>query len=259
MAPMIDCGVALLVSTDAVIVRADADLDSDGLRALRSVGSDMTHEAEGDAVFVARSRLYAVLQRADAVRSKTKPLAQDETWAVVKIARHAVPGSQTEAAADFLACLREGSGEAAPHRKRKRLLKASEAARRGSRVNEEILEERRYLFTWDNKRRLVDRDVNPFTGLSATVPSQKLERLLTTERLQRLVTNATLRRRRRKVSKRLLGKAVGMLLDNLHNYSLRAIEKATGIPRSTLFDLRKTLDLPGRKQLLWKRYVEAAE
>jgi len=95
--------------------------------------------------------------------------------------------------------------------------------RTGGRIIEEVVEDRGYLFTWDSKRRLVNRDVNPFGGLSKTAPCKTLDGILTSERLQKLATDAQLRLRRRKVSRKRRGIAIGMLLDSqpLHSATNR--------------------------------------
>jgi hypothetical protein len=240
MASIIDAADPMFVSTDAVLARSDqrAMIEASiGAEELRSVGSGLTLEAEGDGVVVIRSRVYAVLQRADAVREKAKVFARDKKWAVVKIARHGIPGKdEGEAAADFLACLRARSGKVAPPRDRKRLIRAPEAARTGRGVNDEVIEERRYLFGWDYKRSLENRDANEFSGFSRTTPYTTLSRALTALELANIELRAKQRPRRRHVAKAKLGAIIGM---HAAGESIRAIAKATGVKKSTVHDIVK--------------------
>jgi hypothetical protein len=248
MASIIARGGALLVSTDAVVVQRGVDIDCDGLRELRSVGSDMIEEASGDGILIARARLYAMLS--SATPSDSRPaLARDEEWAVTKIARHGIPGDKAEAAEDILACLREAR-DVAPVRTRKRLLGASAAAREGRAVNDEVSEPRQAKYGRDGKRPLQNRDVNLFAGFSRTAPFASLARAnlrpYSDEQLR-------VRRRRSRLSATKLASAIAR---REAGESLREIEKSTGISKSTLHRLSQKLAPSVVNTSVWKHHVE---
>jgi hypothetical protein len=83
-------------------------MDCEGLVALATVGSALDAKVEGDAVFIARSRLYAVLQRSNKVRSGARILARDDHWSVVRVARHGTPETETQFAETVLGCIAAG-------------------------------------------------------------------------------------------------------------------------------------------------------
>ncbi|WP_224372330.1 helix-turn-helix domain-containing protein [Hyalangium versicolor] len=185
MAELLQQG-AVLISTDALVCAADADFSGPALTALQSVSSDFPIKHEADAIFTSRARVYGLLQRVESIRPGERVLAQDATWAVVRVARHASIESKPEFAETILMCLQSGSAEAAPVRKRKRLMSAEETVRVGKRINDEVEEEGRTLFRWDHKRRLKDRDVNPFVAWSDTQPYASGQRKVGADRQRKV-------------------------------------------------------------------------
>ena len=221
---------AFVVSTDAVLVPPDLDLDCDGLSALRTVGSELEQKHEGDALFVARSRMYAILQRADRVRDGAHVLARNARWAVVRVARHGSTESKEEFAETVLACL-TAEDDVARVRQKVRLVSAETAVREGRNINDEVVEERKTRFAWDSKRRLHDRDVNPFRYFSKTSPYYTLGKLEGAEH-QRAVREGRARVVRRGVVD------VDQVLALLRaGHSVRAVARLTGVPKSTVQDL----------------------
>lgn len=170
MASIVVSTNALLISTDGVVAPAtDTGYDTcHGVRELRSVGSDLMLKDSGDALWTARERLYAVLRGGK----------------IVKLARHGMPGSEAEATADVLACIVAGK-DVARARTRNRLASPKEAARRDVAVNSTVTETRTARFTWDAKRRLLDRDACPFTSISDTGPYATLGHAMKGERQRR--------------------------------------------------------------------------
>jgi hypothetical protein len=241
MAELIAKG-ALLVSTDAVILPASLSLDCPALDALRSVGSDMALEVQADAVFIARSRMYALLRRADNVARDAKVLARNETWAVIKVARHGAAESETAFAELVLRCLRSARDEAVPV-SRTRLLTARAAVRESRpgaphRINEPVMREATTSFAWDGKRRLADRDVNPFRSASPTRPYLSIETCDGGDH-QRQVLDGEVRRRRRAESRLRYAKVIALLYEGK---SVRETARMSGVPRSTVSDLKKALE-----------------
>jgi hypothetical protein len=230
---------AMLVSTDAVLVRPDLDLEGSALAALRSVGSGLEQKVEGDAMFVARSRLYAILQRADQVRPGTTVYAQDEQWSVVRVARHGTAETEEQFAETVLACIAAGKNVAAP-RTRTRLLGAEAAVREDLHVNEEVKKIGTTTFQWDNKRRLLDRDTNPFTSYALTAPYLSLAKLEAAEH-QREIRAGTARVRRHHA-----GELQDVVLHRLRmGEGIREIARTTGVPKSTVGDLKKRVAADG--------------
>lgn len=233
MAPFVAKG-ALLVSTDAVLVDASVDLTCPELAALRSVGSDMERKVIADAVFIVRSRLYAMLQDANNIRSGSQVIARDDRWAVVRVARHATVETDVEFAETVLACLRAGR-DVAPKRERVRLAAAETAVRKDVPINSELLQEGRTHFRWDLKRRVHDRDVNIFRAMSVTSPYRSLAKLEAAEH-DREVRAGTARRSRRAYGWDTVDAVLEMLE---RGKSVREIVEATGVPRSTVYDLKR--------------------
>jgi hypothetical protein len=238
MASIISDGGALLVSTDGIVAPADARLDEscDGVRALRSAGSDLERKGEGDGLWVGRERLYAVL-RADSVC----------TWEIAKLARHGMPGSEAEASEDILSSLRAGA-EATKTRTRKRLISAVEAARRGLRINDAVIEDRRAAFKWDFKRRLLDRDVNIFTSLSATAPYVTIGGATKAQSL-RLCVQARNASQKRRHARDVVEAAMHLLSKG--DMSLSEIARRTGTSKSWVHELRQKLL---RQEPLFRRF-----
>jgi hypothetical protein len=228
MASIIASTGALLVSTDGVVVPADVTLDDgcDGLRALRSVGSDLEMKTRGDGLWVGRERLYAVLVGSGA-----------GAWQIAKLARHGMPGSEAEARDDVLACLSVGA-DATKVRRRERLVSAVEAARRGLRVNDAVVEERKAAFKWDAKRRLLDRDANIFTSLSGTAPYATIGAATKAQRL-RLCVKARNASRRRQHGRAVVDAAILLLRSS--DMSLKEIAARTQTSKSWVYDLKQKL------------------
>jgi hypothetical protein len=241
MAPMIAKG-ALFVSTDAVLVPAGTSLDVQALRDLEGIGSGLVDEAVGDAAFVARSRLYAILQRPQNLMLGQAILAQNEDWAVVKVARHASPETKPEFAQTVLACLAAGKDMTKPVGK-KRLLGARQAILHDKALNEEVVEDRRTNLRWDGKRAPQDRDVNPFTSYTETIPYTTIGKLDAADH-QRQVHVGEARRVRKARAKGTMLQVIDMLTAGA---SVREIEAATGIPRSTVYDMKKKFGLVDRE------------
>ena len=231
---------ALLVSTDAVLVPPDLDLDSTGLRALRSVGSDLETKVEGDAAFISRSRMYAVLQHTDRVRGDAPVLARDQHWAVVRVARHASVETKEQFAETVLACL-AAEQDIAPVRQKIRLASAETAVREDRGINEEVIREGRTRFGWDSKRRLADRDVNPFRSFTTTTPYLTLGKIEGAEH-QRDVRDGKARTRRRAPSKQALADVVALLATGR---GVRETSRATGVSKSTVSDMKRMLEKGG--------------
>jgi len=236
MAELLQKG-AVLISTDALVCAADTDFSGPALEALESVGSGFPVKHEADAAFTSRARVYGLLQRADDIRPEESVLAQDDTWAVVRVARHASIENKQQFAETILMCIKAGSADAAPVRKRVRLMSAEEAVREGKRINDEVEEEGRTLFRWDYKRRLKNRDVNPFVSWSDTQPYASGQRKLGADH-QRKVRKGLARRKGRPISparrqhvKKLLTEGMGV----------RRVARLTGVPKSTVADMKQRL------------------
>jgi hypothetical protein len=228
MASIVADAGALLVSTDGIVAPAHVVLDEscEGVRALRSVGSNLECKGEGDGLWVGRERLYAVLRT-----------ASTGNWEIAKLARHGMPGSDAEAGEDILASIRDGA-EATKVRRRKRLVSAVEAARRGLRINDAVIEQRQAAFKWDFKRRLLDRDVNIFTSLSATAPYVTIGGA-TKARTLRLCVQARNASQRRRHAGAVVDAAVHLLRKG--DASLSEIAERTGTSKSWVGELRQKL------------------
>ncbi|WP_426754766.1 DNA polymerase [Myxococcus sp. Y35] len=225
---------ALLVSTDAIICPEELDLRCEGLDALESVGSGMRLEHRADAVFIARARLYALLQKVENVRPGEPVLGADDTWAVVRVARQGTSESEKDFAQTLLACLREGR-DVAPTRIRKRRLTAEAAVREHKPIHSVVEEEVRTGFSWDGKRRLRDRDCNLFTQSTDTMPYQTLARLEAGER-QRQVQERGVRLKKSRVPVHKVEKALALLRSGK---SVRAVAKELELARATVGDIKK--------------------
>lgn len=224
---------ALSVSTDAVIIAADASVQCDALDELRSVGSDMPVEVEGDALFIGRSRQYALLVHADGVPENGKVLARDSHYAVVKIARHGSPETVEQFSTTILACIAAGTN-VAPTRLVTRELKPEAAVRAGVPIGTPTTIERATRFDWDGKRVLVDRDVNPFRSYTTTRPYQTKNRRDGAAHVAR-VRSGEARRRTRPVSETKRLNVLSLLGEGR---SLREVARLTGVPPSTVASIR---------------------
>ncbi|QRN99149.1 helix-turn-helix domain-containing protein [Archangium violaceum] len=225
---------ALLISTDAIICPEELDLRCEGLDALESVGSGMRLEHRADAVFIARARLYALLRRVEDVGPGEPVLGRDDTWAVVRVARQGTSESEADFAQTLLACLREGR-DVAPTRIRKRRLTVEAAVREGKPIHSLVQEEVRTGFSWDNKRRLLDRDSKPFTQSTDTAPYRSLSRLEAGER-QRQIREGGARPRKSRVPAHKMEKALTLLSGGR---SVREVARELKLARSTVGDIKK--------------------
>jgi transposase-like protein len=90
---------------------------------------------------------------------------------------------------------------------------------------------------WDNKRILKKPRVNPWRTCSDSRPVTTAGRL-TAAQEQGVIVNAS-RRRKRRVEARAKRQKVFMMLAS--NASVREISKATGVPRSTVQDMKRKL------------------
>lgn len=231
MADIVASSKPLLVSTDSVIVEPGATDACSAVQALRGVGSDLTVQHKADAVFIARSREYALLKRAGSVDADSKILARDDVWAVIRVARHGSAESPAEFARTVLVCLREGRDVAVPVAKRS-LASAERAAKEGRRLNEEVERIVKTTFTWDGKRRLVDRDVNPFTSFSGTEPYATLAFAQRADRER----SGEPRRAARARSRQRLDRVLHLLA---LGHGVREVARFTNIPRSTVSDIQQ--------------------
>ncbi|PTL84076.1 DNA polymerase [Vitiosangium sp. GDMCC 1.1324] len=225
---------ALLVSTDAIICPEGLNLRCEGLDALESVGSSMRLEHQADAVFIARARLYALLRRVENVGPGETVLGQDDTWAVVRVARQGTSESEKDFAQTLLACLREGR-DVAPKRIRTRRLTAEAAVREHKPIHSLVEEEIRTGFSWDDKRRLLDRDSNLFTRNTDTAPYRSLARLEAGER-QRRIREGNARPKKSRVPAHKVKKALALLHSGK---SVREVARELELARATVGDIRK--------------------
>ncbi|NOJ77080.1 DNA polymerase [Myxococcus xanthus] len=225
---------AFLVSTDAIICPEELDLRCEGLNALQSVGSGMRLEHRADAVFIARARLYALLRKVENLAPGEPVLGRDDTWAVIRVARQGTSESEKDFAQTLLACLREGR-DVAPLRIRKRRLTAEAAVRERKPIHSVVEEEVRTGFSWDAKRKLLDRDCNPFTQNTDTAPYCTLSRLEASER-QRQVREGGAHPRKSRVSAHKVEKALALLRSGK---SVREVAKELELARATVGDIKK--------------------
>jgi hypothetical protein len=232
----------ILVSTDSVIIDRAKSMSGSSLDALHLVDSGLTEDVEADAVLAIRTRMYVLLQRTDNLRlpkGLVAPYAQDQHWAVVKIARHGLPVVKEALAETVLRSLREGHLVDDPL-PRKQLLGANAAIRAGLDLNEEVNSEQRPIFGWDCKRVLVNPRVNPWCSSTTTKPYQSVARLNAAQ-MQKLVVSANRRRERRLQARKLRDEALRLIASGM---PVRKISRTLGIPRSTVQDLKKKLWMP---------------
>jgi hypothetical protein len=230
---------AYLVSTDSVIIDRSISMECKALDELRSVESDLTVELEADALFAARTRMYFMFQRANHIRlppSLLEPFAVDDLWAVVKVARHGLPVDKKTLAEAVLASLRAGKllEEPLP---RRQLLTAVSAVRTGLELNAEVYSERMPIMRWDEKRIRDNPRINPWRTWTSSRPATTAGRL-TAAQEHGVIVNASRRRKRRKEARGKRKEVFELLASNT---SVRAISKSTGVPRSTVQDLKRKL------------------
>jgi hypothetical protein len=231
---------ALLVSTDSIIVPKGTDISCNSLDLLRSVGSDMAIEREADAVVVFRTRLYALLVRADnlgRLPAGNPPIAADGDWAVIKMARHGVPVDKTDCAEAVLESLK-AKCSVSKVGKKTTLLGASAAIRRNLPINYQDVVSHEVKFNWDRKRILLDRQVNPWQTFSRTSPFSSVGRLEEAER-RRIVERDRRRREIRNQAKARHDHVVTLLSDRCH--SVREIAGLTGLSKSTVHRLKEAM------------------
>ena len=144
---------SLFCSTDSVLLPEGTDLKCDSLTQLRSVGSDLQKEFDVDTVFIARTRLYALMKDGK----------------VVKNARHGTIASEEGFNEVVLKCLEAGRDLELPVQKI-HLAGLKEVFKKGKRLGEEELLERKILWGWDEKRVLVNPKINIFRERSETIP-----------------------------------------------------------------------------------------
>lgn len=231
---------ALYLSTDAVLVPKTADVRCDGLDELERVGGGLRADYECDAAIILRSRFYALLKRPASLKPTDKVWAQDESWAVVKVARHGSKETKAEFAESILASIGAGR-DMAPVRRRHRRLTAEASARKGVPINTLVVEEHRTKFNWDFKRRLVDRDINPFTAWTPADPYTTISAMQGAERQHRVRAGEGRRQRRHQPEQ--LAHARDLLRQGV---SVRDVARETKIPRSTVADLRQRLTDEGQ-------------
>jgi hypothetical protein len=241
MAEIVAWSKPLLVSTDSIVALVGAADGCPAIAVLRSVGSDLLLERTCDAAFVARSREYALLRFAANVPADEQVLARNDTWAVDRIARHGSGERPDQFARTILACLGAGRDVAEKITKTS-LVSAERAAKEGLRLNQEESRTMKTGFGWDGKRRLVDRDVNPFTSVTATAPYQTLLRAQRADQVSKSGGTRASRGRARLNLDRILS-----LLEA--GKSVREISRLTGIPKSTIGDLKQRHTIQKRVRL----------
>jgi hypothetical protein len=247
-----DCG-ALCVSTDGLIAPRDPPVDlsrCSGVQALRSCGSDLKRKSNGDGLWVGKERQYAVLHRS------TETGRFD---AISKVASHSMRGQSEgvklkaeEAAKRYILGCLAAEKDIGGVRTSVRLATAPEAARRGLRVNAEVVEEHRALLKWDGKRRIVDRDVNVFRSMSETKPFATVggAAKANMQRLRRV--RASIKKKRH--ARNVVDQVVALIQES--DLSLKQIAKKTGTSKSWVHDLKRKMMRQG--PLFWRPRKSAA-
>jgi len=146
---------SLFCSTDSVLLPRKTNLECEALTQLRSVGSDLQKEFDVDTVFIARTRLYALMKGGK----------------IVKNARHGTIASEEGFNDVVLKCLEAGRDLELPVQKI-HLAGLKEVFKKGKRLGEEELLERKILWGWDDKRILANRDISIFTEHGETIPHE---------------------------------------------------------------------------------------
>ncbi|MBK9517996.1 MAG: hypothetical protein IPO09_11680 [Anaeromyxobacter sp.] len=234
-------GQVALVSTDAVLVAPGTDLSCPGLDALRAVGSDLRLEHTADAAFIARNRCYALLRRPENITEKDDVLASNSKWAVIRTARHGPSETPVEFAETVLACIAAGR-DVAPARVRERRIGAHEAVRLGRRINEEVSEPHRTTFSWDGKRRLLNRDVNIFTDATATAPYETLGAMEGAERQAQRSKSKRERVTSREQAKKLRA-VMALLADGL---TVAEVAREVGVELNVVEEIRRRMPVGSR-------------
>jgi hypothetical protein len=224
---------AYSVSTDSVIIDAGASIACPAYEELLAVGSDMPVEVAADALFIGRARQYALLTRADRATGDLAPVARNETFAVVKIARHGSRESQAQFGETVLRCIAAGEN-VAPVRQVTSFIKPQAAAMTGRAIGEAEIKERKTQFNWDKKRVLVDRDCNPFRSFTLTRPYQSRNRREGGERAARVRSGAS-RRSPRTLTDSKRAAVLALLAEGL---PLREVARRVDLAPSTVASVR---------------------
>jgi hypothetical protein len=231
---------AYSVSTDSVIIDSGASVACPAYAELLAVGSDMPVEVAADALFIGRARQYALLTRADRATADLAPMARDETFAVVKIARHGSRESQAQFGETLLRCIAAGQ-DVAPFRQVTSFIKPQAAAVTGRAIGEAETKERKTQFNWDKKRILLDRDCNPFRSFTLTRPYQSRNRREGGERAARVRSGAS-RRSPRPLTD---SKRAAVLAHLTEGRSLREVARLVDLAPSTVAAVRDQVHSPG--------------
>jgi hypothetical protein len=227
------------ISTDSVIIDANASLECRALREIRALGSDMPIEVAADAVFLGRARQYALLTRVDRVEAGAKVVARDGTWAITKAARQASQESAEQFAQTVLSCLSAGANVAQP-REITYDLKPEAAARKAKNVGERQVKTVKTSFNWDKKRILLEPRTNIFTGFTGTRPYESKNRLLGAEQAS-LVRSGQARRRTCPITdekRRRVAELAGL------GRSIRAIARELSIAPSSVSSILRDAACP---------------
>lgn len=228
------------VSTDSVIIDAGASIACPAYDELLAVGSGMPIEVAADALFIGRARQYALLSRLDRVRPESMPIAQDESFAVVKAARHGSHETKAQFAETVLACVAAGKN-VAPVRQVTSFIKPEAAAKKGRAIGEAETKERTTQFNWDKKRVLLDRDSNPFRSFTPTRPYQTRNRREGGERAARVRSGAS-RRSPRPLTDSKRAAVLALLADGR---PLREVARLVDLAPSTVASVRDQVQAPG--------------
>lgn len=148
---------SLFCSTDSGLFPKGTNLNCDALEELRSVDSDFVKEYEGDSVFLARARMYALLKDSE----------------VVKCARHGTIARKEDFAQIVKENLKAERNLGQVVRKT-HLSSLKDVVRKGVKLGEEELWERQIKWDWDDKRELIKADLNIWTEFTETKPIQEL-------------------------------------------------------------------------------------
>jgi hypothetical protein len=241
MAELVQKG-AKVVSTDSILVPAETDISCASLEALRLVESDMPIVLEADAIIVFRTRLYALLQRTERLRLPPgqSPLAQEGPWALVKLAGQGVPVDRNECALTIVESIAAQRLVKTP-RTKTRLLSAESAIREGKALNAEVKVSRPPKFSLETKRKIVNRDLNPWREFSETVPYESIGRLKGVEN-QRATKRCRSHQEKRKQAWQAREKVLLLLAERSH--SLSEIARMTNVPKATIAGLKKRMPWP---------------
>lgn len=108
-------------------------------------------------------------------------------------------------------------------------MSAQSAARKGGSINQEVSQQGRTHFRWDQKRKLLDRDANVFSTTVETAPYLTVQKLHSAEQ-QALVRRGLARKKRRERAPEVLDQVLRLLDEGV---GVREIQRRTGVPQST--------------------------